>query len=346
MTVRCLVMLGALLMPLPAAAADNMPSITGLQRNVVFINYSPLSRSTVLLQRLFSPLAAMRLQAALTNSGQSAREQSIDLAQEKFAVYVPTQAPQQGYALLVFVPPWEEATVPQRWMSALDRHGMIFVSAAKSGNDASVLDRREPLALLAAYNIMQRYPIDAARVYIGGFSGGSRVALRIALGYPDKFHGALLDAGSDPIGDAQIPLPPAALFHQFQESTRLVYLTGKDDAFHLDQDMHSRQSLQEWCVFDVRTETMPWTGHEPANPAAVDHALDALIDHAKYDADKLNTCRARIEEELATQLQQVEELSAHGKTDDARKLLDGIDAHFGGLAAPRSTELAQKIIAR
>jgi poly(3-hydroxybutyrate) depolymerase len=110
---------------------------------------------------------------------------------------------------------------------------MILVSAANSGNGAGVLNRREPLALLAAENIMRSYPLDPERVYIGGFSGGSRMALRIARGYPDVFHGALLNAGSDPIGNAQIPLPPQELLRQFQESTRVVYVTGAHDNFNL-----------------------------------------------------------------------------------------------------------------
>lgn len=333
-------------MPLLAVAADAQTAVTGLQRDVVFTDYSPFSRSPELLRRLLSPLIALRLQRGLESSGQIVREQTIDLAQEKFAIYVPPRSPLGGYALFVFVPPWDEASVPQAWTSALDRHGMILVSAANSGNAANVLDRREPLALLAAQNITQRYPVDPARVYIGGFSGGSRVALRIALGYADVFRGVLLSAGSDPIGDAQIPLPPTDLFQRFQESTRLVYLTGRNDATHLDMDARSRQSMQAWCVFNLRTEAMPWAAHEPADAAAFDRALDALGQSDKINPDKLADCRARIDTDLTSQLQLVEALLAGSRANDARTLLDKIDTHFGGLAAPRSIELSGKIDAR
>jgi poly(3-hydroxybutyrate) depolymerase len=113
------------------------------------------------------------------------------------------------------------------------------------------------LALLAAQNAMAQYSVDPQQVYIGGFSGGSRVALRLALGYPDVFHGALLNAGSDPIGNADVPLPPAELFRRFQDSMRFLYVTGERDDARLIDDMHSRQSLEKWCVFDVVTETEP-----------------------------------------------------------------------------------------
>ena len=56
--------------------------------------------------------------------------------------------------------------------------------------------------VLAAYNVMKRYAVDPQRVFVSGFSGGARVAMRLALAYPDLFRGALMDAGSDPIGDA------------------------------------------------------------------------------------------------------------------------------------------------
>ena len=55
----------------------------------------------------------------------------------------------------------------------------------------------EPLALLAAHNIMQPYSVNREHVFIGGVSGGSRIALRVALSYRDLFRGALLNAGSD-----------------------------------------------------------------------------------------------------------------------------------------------------
>jgi hypothetical protein len=67
--------------------------IAGLQRNVEFTEYSPLSRSTELLRRLFSPLNALRIVEESTSSGKPLREQRVDLANETFTVYVPPHAP-------------------------------------------------------------------------------------------------------------------------------------------------------------------------------------------------------------------------------------------------------------
>ena len=344
MIARGLLLLAAWALPWLAVADGAGAPASGLQRGVVFTEYSPLARSGELLRRLLSPLNALRVRRELAQSKQGLREQPLDLTRQKFALYVPdAPAPARGYALLVFVPPWPQAVVPPRWMATLERRRTIFVSAAHSGNDADVMDRRIPLALLAERNIARRYRVDPQRIYIGGFSGGSRVALRIALDFPDVFRGALLDAGSDPIGNAQIPLPTQERFHRFQGSTRLVYLTGGRDDAHLRQDVRSRQSMRDWCVFDLADEgvSMPWTGHQLAGPAAFERALVALGKPARPDSAALAACRRRIDRELAALEQRIGDLLGNGRFDAARTVLTRIDVRFGGLAAPQSVKWQQ-----
>ena len=327
--------LPALLQPVGGTAAGP----TGLEGDATFGDYDTLSAGPELARRSLSPLNALRLRA------QAPTGRLIDLAREHFTLYVPAEAPPGGYGLLVFVSPWPSAPLPAHWAPILDRHGMIFVSAANAGNDAHTFERREPLALLAAHNVMMRYPVDPGRVYVGGFSGGARVAERLALAYPDLFRGALLAAGSDPIGEA-LPLPPADLLRQFQESSRLVYLTGARDEFHAAEDRRSQQSMREWCVFGLSSETMPWSGHDEADPAALDRAFDDLAKPAPgRDPAALEDCRARVERDLATHVRQVEVSLADGKRDAAWALLVKLDARFGGLAAARTLDLAAKLAA-
>jgi pimeloyl-ACP methyl ester carboxylesterase len=331
-----------MILPMPAIG-DTVAGFTGLQTDVVFSDYSPLSSSAELLHRLLSPLSAAQVSDKLAHSAVALRDQQIDLAQERFTVYVPSHPPAQGYGLLVFVPPWENAMLPRGWAAVLDRRGVIFVSAANSGNGANVLDRREPLALLAAHNIMHSFHVDPERIYIGGFSGGSRVALRLALGFPDLFRGAFLDAGSDPIGNAQVPLPPPDLFSRFQEMTRIVYISGQNDAVNADKDAASEQSMLEWCVFDWYAERSPWMGHEVAGPVVFDRALDMIDKRAEPKLPRLNDCRLRINRQLGKEIDQANDLLAGGNVDGARRLLNKIDARYGGLAAPRSVDLAARI---
>jgi hypothetical protein len=320
----------AMMLPLALTVTDaTKPAPTGLLRDVTFDQYSSLSSVGELRARSLSPLTARRLGAA-----SSPQAQAIDLADERFALYVPKQRPQNGYGLLVFVPPWEQAVVPAQWIDSLDSHGIIFVTAARSGNGADVMKRREPLALLAAHDVQHRYPVDLSRVYVGGFSGGSRVAERLALAYPDLFRGALLNAGSDPIGTPEVPLPPHDFLERFQASSRLVYLTGQDDVAHLDMDRRSQEAMHDWCVFDVASLVVPWSGHEAPNTSAFSRGLNALEEHQPPDAGKLAACREKYRKELEADIERIRALTTEGDRTKAAVELQKIDARFGRLAEP------------
>ena len=311
-------------------------------RDVVFTEYAEQSSNPEMARRLLSPLAAARLQRELARAGRSMAGQPVNLADERYLLYVPSQHAPAGYGVVVFVPPWSDARLPPGWAGALDRFGLIFVSAARSGNDESALGRREPLALLAAHNVMRRYPVDPERVYIAGFSGGSRIALRLALGYPDLFRGAVLNAGSEPVGNAEVPLPPREQLLQFQSSTRLVYVTGERDSAHAVDDMMSMRSLRRWCVFGIDSFLEPRLGHEVATAAALARALGTL-GTLRPDTTKLAACRSAVDAALDATLRDVESAIRDGREAKARQQLEAADERFGGLAAPRSLELASRL---
>jgi pimeloyl-ACP methyl ester carboxylesterase len=340
---RLLLACGALLLCAQPAARGAAPAGGQILPSVTFSRYTERSGNSELVRRLLSPLAVARLERELARSGRALSGQPVNLADEKFIVYVPPLRPQKGFALLVFVPPWDDARLPPGWSSALDRYGVIFVSAARSGNTQDVLGRREPLALLAADNIMAQYPVDPERTYIGGFSGGSRVALHLALGYPDLFRAAILNAGSDPIGGREMPLPARDLFLKFQSSTHIAYVTGERDDAHAAEDMISASSLHRWCVFNTERQVEFRAGHEVAGAAALSRALRYLLENARAEPQGLVACRSAVDAELAAGLQSVEALIREARPADAQKQLAAIDERFGGLAAPRSVELAARL---
>ena len=335
--------ISALLFCVQPVSRGDAPARGQTLTDVIFSRYSDHSDNSERARRLLSPFAAARLEHDLSRSGRTLTGQPVNLAEEKFVLYLPAFQPRSGFGLLVFVPPWQDARVPPRWSAALDRYGIIFVSAARSGNDENPFDRREPLALLAAANVMAEYPVDPKRVYIGGFSGGSHVALRLALGYPDLFRGALLNAGSDPIATREIPLPPANLFLKFQSTTRIAYVTGERDAAHAAEDMISLRSLHRWCVFNTDSQVEFRAEHAVAGAAALARALSYLLEDGQTEPRGLLACRSGIEAELAAGLQDVETLIGDARRAEAQKQLIAIDERFGGLAAPRSIDLAGRL---
>ncbi len=335
------------LIALSMVAMGARAASSGLHPDVVFDQTSPFARNGELLRRLVSPLQARRIEGRLADRSRALAASPLDPSQQHFAMYVPSgPPPAAGYGLLVFVPPWGAARVPPQWIGILDRTRTIFVSASQSGNDADVLRRREPLALLAAWNVMRRHHVDRRRVYIGGFSGGARVALRLALGYPDVFRGAFLNAGSDPIGTAQVPLPPSDIFHRFQQSSHIVFVTGGDDAIRQAQQVRARAALQDWCTFHVEEVTLLHTAHALADASGLARALDLLSKPTPVNSRKTARCRARVHASLVDDFDNVEALLDAGRREEAARALDAIDAHYGGLAAPRSLRLLHAIEAR
>lgn len=334
--------LTSLLAHCPVAVGADMAGpdpATGLQSGVMFSGMTALSQNAELAQRLWSPLEAAQMQRELARAGKVLGEQPVTLSEEHFTVYVPPARPANGYGLLVYIPASDNSRLPSGWASVLDKYGVIFISADRSGNAENVYDRRIPLALNAAASILARYAVDAKRVYVGGTSGGSRVAMRAALAYPDLFHGAMLNAGSDEIGNDFIPLPPKDLLYRFQESTALVYMTGDADSVNLNKDSASRGAMRNWCQFNLDSETMFRTGHSVANAGALSRVLELLAAPPVPDGKKLDACRADIEKDLDAQMAQAQALQAAGKWEDAKTLLEKIDRRFGGLAAPRSLAL-------
>ena len=120
----------------------------------------------------------------------------------------------------------------------------------------------------------------------------------------------------------------------------MAYVTGEGDTSQLNEDLSSMHSMKKWCVFDVQSHVVRSGGHEVADSTALAWALNNLLHGARPDPNRLGACRLAIEEELSRKMQELDSLVAAGHDDEAQKLLLKIDGHFGGLAAPRSLELA------
>ncbi|MGE0708286.1 MAG: PHB depolymerase family esterase [Planctomycetota bacterium] len=159
---------------------------------------SPLASTAALRERLGDAVAPTRSE--------------LDLGQERFSVYLPTNFAARGrpLGLLVWISPGGTGHVPRAWEPVCDRERLIAIGPEGAFNQVPTPDRIA-LALTAAHGARQRWPaIDPERVYVGGFSGGGNMACWLQLHYPEVFRGALVFAGCDAYRPIPVPDRPGA----------------------------------------------------------------------------------------------------------------------------------------
>ena len=312
------------------------PEVISRFKAVTLASPTPLARNHELVRRLFSPFASADL--AKKNDPKTLGEYPVDPKDERFGLYVPTEKPDQGYALLVWVSPLDGAGMPPGWPAVLESRGVIFVTAARSGNLTSPLGRRSPLALIAAANVPRLYPVDPNRIWIAGFSGGSRIAERLALAYPDIFSGAILDGSSDDIGSADVPFPSRANFERLLDRTAIVLSSGEKDAYNVEAAEKVASSLRRHCFDRLSVEIRRREGHVIMNGRSLANAID-FIDRTRDEPSPGDRqCRDGLYSKIDGELARAEAL-VQRRGRGALGAIDAIDRRYGWLAAPRSVDL-------
>jgi hypothetical protein len=165
-----------------------------------------------------------------------------DVKNEKFRVVVPKEYTHDTpWGLVVWIGSGDGATLPAGWEEKLAAHKLLMVSAYKGGNARNAHDRVR-LAVDGNHNMRQRFNVDPARVYVGGYSGGGRIASMVAVSHADLFSGGFFGGGvnyyRDVPGDPGKRFPglyaparePLALAKKI---SRLVLLTSEKDSNRL-----------------------------------------------------------------------------------------------------------------
>ena len=143
----------------------------------------------------------------------------------RYRVRLPQNTAPSG--VLVFVKPIDSGELPETWAPELDRQNLIWIAADDYGNEHPRAQRI--LAAMAGLKLIEgTQTIDAQRVYVGGMSGGGRIASQIITRFPRRFSGALYIVGADFWTPAEEPLRPRIA------ANRYVFVTGSRDFNHRD----------------------------------------------------------------------------------------------------------------
>lgn len=304
---------------------------------------SPLASASELTSRLLTPVTQDRILKFREKVDFSFREQTIEVGEEPYELFVPEPAADGTYGLLVFIWPGDEIQVPEGWWKVLREHHIIYVASRRSSNIENIFDRRVPLALHGYEYARRRYDLDPERVYIGGFSGGSRTAQRVVMAYPDVFHGVLLIGGSDALGgESGFTLPSAPLSRELQQRTRFVFSTGGNDSPNRAKDARTRKDLEALCMQGIRLVPQNGVEHWVPDGRGFARALTQLEMPVPQHADAV-ACADALGRSIQAQLDAVAKKVEDDELDEAGRVLAQLDAHYGGLAAPRSVELSRII---
>jgi pimeloyl-ACP methyl ester carboxylesterase len=228
---------------------------------------SPLSELEVLLERNGTPKQlGVDPDAAWTLEG------------ETFEVYVPPlaagdeSADQRPYGLFVWVSPTPRGGVTdEEMLPVLDAERTIWIGANGAGNPRVRGDRTR-LALDAAAAAMRTYPVDPERVYVGGYSGGGRMASSLALLYPEVFTGGVYFMGVDFYRAIPVPHRPGTMWTPWMKPptaealarvrarSRFVFVTGTHD-FNRAETLAYRREYEREGFDRVTLIDIPDVGH-------------------------------------------------------------------------------------
>jgi predicted esterase len=131
----------------------------------------------------------------------------LDDPSQSYALYLPSNyAPERKWVILYAFDPGARGTIPvQRFKDAAEKYGWIVVGSNNSRNGPWDLAVNAWNAI--SRDTQQRFAIDNERAYAAGFSGGARVAVRIAS-LCNCIAGVIASGAGFPVG-----ITPAASMH-------------------------------------------------------------------------------------------------------------------------------------
>ena len=207
------------------------------------------------------------------------------ITNESFQLKAPKSVPTNGsWGLLVWISPSDDPGIPTAWEHELATRRLLFIGAHRSGNSRHPLDRIR-LALDATCNMCRQYTIDRQRIYIGGFSGGSRIASMLGVAYADIFTGTLSCSGVNfytdvaATGGKYYPgtfVPNPGVLLQAKRKGRFALLAGEHDENRENTERIATKGFKSEGFRNVFYLQIPDLSHQMPSATALGAALDYL----------------------------------------------------------------------
>ncbi len=167
-------------------------------------------------------------------------EKPYVVTQEQYELLVPPSYSEQApHGLLVWIHAGPRGAIPKAaWPRVLEQQRLIWVGPNNVGNRREVTTR-VALTLDAISAVGEDYVLDEQRIYVAGFSGGAKSAIRALLLYADVFRGGIFFAGADYFRAVPAPATGAGrtytagldrpLYLSKAKDRPFAFVTGKKD---------------------------------------------------------------------------------------------------------------------
>jgi len=177
-----------------------------------------------------------------------------DSKRQKYQLYVPfTYTTTQNWPLIAFISPEPR---PVGWASfeQICVNEGIFFCCPYNAHNKTPAGQRIRIVLDMVDDVRRKYRIDPNQTYIGGFSGGGRIACSVGFSLPEVFAGVLPVCGTNPL--KSLPY----LRHRIVDRVSVAFVTGAGD--------FNRKENEEWMApylkeLGIRTNlwVVPGMGH-------------------------------------------------------------------------------------
>jgi predicted esterase len=240
---------------------------------------------------------------------------------QTYELYVPLfRRPDLPAGLVLFISPTQRGAGLESFRKVCDEQGLIFASPHKAGNPTQTRERVR-IVLDVLDDVRRRYRVDPDRTYIGGFSGGGRIACAIAFSLPEHFGGVL------PICAAGELRKEPWLRQRVIDRLSVAHLTGEND-FNRGEVERFRGPVLAAVGVRSKVGVVPKLGHAIPAAGAIDEAvrwLDAGFDARRKLAQAYPATRATAELPLSREAQ-ANQLLAEGKDrlNDRKTLYSGL----------------------
>ena len=214
---------------------------------------------------------------------------------QSYALYLPgAYNEDRAWPVIFAFDPGGRGRVPvERYQAAAERYGFI-VAGSNNSRNGSAENGKAVVAMTG--DVLSRFRADEHRVYLAGMSGGSRVALGVALGSPkDHVAGVIASSAGYPDGKLRKTLPFPIFATAGTEDFNHLEMRQLDRALTSPHRLAVFEGGHLWLSSELAIDAVEWmelqamkSGLKPRDEREIDQMFgkrQAAADASKADKD-------------------------------------------------------------